>query len=312
MPTTKQAAEILKSLGLPKAQQNERSTLTLLALAKLAPKTKWRATERPLLRTVDIMEFMRKSHGKDYKPNSRETIRRQTLHQFEQARIVDRNPDDPTRPTNSGNTVYRLTEDAAAVLRSFGSTSFDRVVADFIARFGSLQEAYLRRREDYKIPLKMADGSTIFLSPGVHNRLQVAVVEEFGPRFAPGAQLLYVGDTASKYVVFDAHELTKLNVPVTAHDKLPDIVLYWPERNWIFLIEAVTSHGPVSPKRHREIETMLKACPAERVYVTAFLDVQAFRKYAGDIAWETEVWIVETPDHMIHFNGPKFLGPYKR
>ena len=99
---------------------------------------------------------------------------------------------------------------------------------------------------------------------------------------------------------------------MTAHDKLPDIVLYWPGRNWLFLIEAVTSHGPVSPKRHREIETMLKDCPAERIYVTAFLDVKAFRKYAGDIAWETEVWIAETPDHMIHFNGPKFLGPYKR
>jgi adenine-specific DNA-methyltransferase len=311
VPTNEQAAEILKSLGLPRAQQNERSALTLLALANLGPKAKWKATERPLLRTVDIMEFMRKRYHKDYKPNSRETIRRQTLHQFEQARIVDRNPDDPSRPTNSGNTVYRLTEDAAAVLRAFGAANFDKVVGGFIERFGSLQEAYLRHRQDNKIPLKMADGSTIFLSPGGHNHLQVAVVEDFGPRFAPGANLLYVGDTASKHVVFDAHELAKLNVPVTEHDKLPDIILYWPERNWLFLIEAVTSHGPVSPKRHREIEVMLKDSPAERVYVTAFLDVKAFRKYAGDIAWETEVWIVASPDHMIHFNGQKFLGPYK-
>ena len=169
----------------------------------------------------------------------------------------------------------------------------------------------MRRREDSKILLKMTDGKTIFRSPGIHNHLQVAVVEEFCPRFAPGANLLYVGDTALKHLVFDAHELAKLKVPVTTHDRLPDIILYWPERNWLFLIEAVTSHGPVSPKRHREIEAMLKGCPAERIYVTAFLDVGAFRKYAGDIAWETEVWIAETPGHMIHFNGPKFLGPYK-
>ena len=292
-----EAAEILKSLGLPKAQQNERSGLTLMALANVGPKAKWKGAERPLLRTVDIMQFMRERCGKDYKPNSRETIRRQTLHQFEQARIVDRNPDDPTRPTNSGNTVYRLTEDAASVLRAFGTADFDKAVAGFIEKFGSLQQAYLRRREHNKIPLKMADGSTIFLSHGVHNRLQVAVVEEFGPRFAPGANLLYVGDTASKHVVFDAHELAKLNVPVTAHDKLPDIILHWPERDWLFLIEAVTSHGPVSPKRHREIEAMLKDCPAERIYVTCFLDVKAFRKFAADIAWETEVWVAETPDH---------------
>jgi adenine-specific DNA-methyltransferase len=311
VPAIEEATEILRSLGLPKAQQNARSGLTFLALANLGPDSQWKAAKRPLLRTVDIMQFMRERYGKDYKPNSRETIRRQTLHQFEQARIADRNPDDPTRATNSGNTVYRLTEDAAAVLRAYGAASFDRKVASFIERFGSLQEAYLRRREDNKIPLKMADGSTIFLSPGIHNKLQVAVMEEFGPRFAPGANLLYVGDTAEKHVVFDAHELSKLNVPVTEHNKLPDIILYWPERNWLFLIEAVTSQGPVSPKRHHEIEAMLKGCRAERVYVTAFLDGKAFRKYAGDIAWETEVWIAETPEHMIHFNGPKFLGPYK-
>jgi len=258
------------------------------------------------------MEFIRKRYRKNYKPNSRETIRRQTLHQFEQARIVDRNPDDPARPTNSGNTVYRLTDDAAEVLRSFGTANFDKIVAGFIDRFGSLQESYLRLRQDNKIALKMADGSTIFLSPGVHNQLQVAVVEEFGPRFAPGANLLYFGDTASKHVVFDAQGLAKLNVPVTQHDKLPDIILHLPERNWLFLIEAVTSHGPVTPKRHHEMEAMLQDCPAGRVYVTAFLDTTAFRKYAGMIAWETEVWIAESPDHMIHFNGPKFLGPYTR
>lgn len=311
MPTVEEAAEILNSLGLPKAQQNERSALTLLALAKLGPESAWAKAQSPLLRTVDIMEFMRERYGKDYKANSRETVRRQTLHQFEQARVVDRNPDDPARPTNSGKTVYRLTPDAVTVLRSFGTRKFSKVVAGFVERFGSLQEAYLRRHDQHKILLKMTDGSAIFLSPGAHNQLQVAVVEEFGPRFAPGASLLYVGDTAVKHVVLAAQELANLNVPVTEHDKLPDIILYWPNRNWLFLIEAVTSHGPVSPKRHHEIEAMLENCPAERIYVTAFLSVKTFRKYAGDIAWETEVWIAETPDHMIHFNGPKFLAPYK-
>ena len=311
MPKTEEAAKILESLGLPKAQQNDRSALTLLALANLGPKSRWRATARPLLRTVDIMEFMRAQYGKDYKPNSRETIRRQTLHQFEQARVADRNPDDPSRSTNSGLTVYQLTEEVATVLRVFGTPAFDKAIASFFKQFGSLREAYMRRRQDNKIPLKIADGTTLFLSPGVHNELQIAVVTEFGPRFAPGASLLYVGDTAEKHVHIEALQLTKLNVPITQHDKLPDVILHWPERNWLFLIEAVTSHGPVSPKRHREIEALLKTCPAERIYVTAFLDARAFRRYAGEIAWETEVWIADAPDHMIHFNGPKFLGPYR-
>jgi hypothetical protein len=254
---------------------------------------------------------MRSRYGKDYKPNTRETIRRRTLHQFEQARVADRNPDDPLRPTNSGLTVYQLTEDAASVLRVYGTKVFDKAVAKFLERFGSLQEAYLRRREDNKIPLKTADGKTLLLSPGLHNKLQAAVIRDFGPRFAPGASLLYLGDTAEKHVHIEVQHLSKLNIPVTEHDKLPDIILYWTKRNWLFLIEAVTSHGPVSPKRYREIETMLRGCLAERVYVTAFPDAKTFRRYAGDIAWETEVWIAETPDHMIHFNGPKFLGPYK-
>jgi len=123
--------------------------------------------------------------------------------------------------------------------------------------------------------------------------------------------VLYIGDTAKKHAVFEREQLTKLGVPITEHDKLPDIVLYHAKKRWLFMVEAVTSHGPVSPKRHREIESFLGNCPAERVYVTAFLSIADFRKYAADIAWETEVWIAATPDHMIHFNGLKFLGPHK-
>ena len=306
------ALEILRAFGLPRAQQNERSALTLLALAGLGPRDSWAKTQKPLLRIWDIMGFMRDKYGKDYAANSRETIRRQTIHQFEQARLVDRNPDDPSRPTNSGNNCYCLTDAAIAVLKTYGTAAFEDSVEKFVQKFGQLEKAYNKRRDLQKVKLELPTGATIQLSPGKHNALQVAVVEEFGPRFAPGAKLLYLGDTAKKHVVCATDELAKLNIGITEHDKLPDIVLYDAKKNWLFLIEAVTTHGPVNPKRHAEIETMLAECPAERVYVTAFLDKADFRKYAADIAWETEVWIAETPDHMIHFNGPKFLGPYKR
>ena len=310
MSKTDEAVAVLAALGLPRNQQNERSALTLLALAKLGPKDRWTKVQRPLLRIWDIMGFMREVYGKDYAANSRETIRRQTIHQFEQARIVDRNPDDPDRPTNSGKTVYVLTEQAADVLKTYGTPAFTKAIKEFIEQFGSLKVAYARVRETHQIPLRLPQGSTIYLSPGAHNALQVAIIEEFGPRFAPGAVVLYVGDTAKKHVIFERDQLASLGVPITEHDKLPDVVLYDPKKRWLFMIEAVTSHGPVSPKRHREIESFLGTCKAERVYVTAFLSIADFRKYAADIAWETEVWIAATPDHMIHFNGPKFLGPY--
>jgi adenine-specific DNA-methyltransferase len=305
-----EAKEILKSLGLPKAQQNERSCLALLALAGLSEDDPWSTTSRPLHRIWDIMGWMKDKYGKEYAANSRETIRRQTIHQFEQARLINRNPDDPSRPTNSGETRYQLTEDAAKVLRAFDTRSFSKKCEQFLQHHGSLTEAYKRARNLLKVPVTLPDGSTVELSPGVHNELQRLIVEEFAPRFAQGSVVLYMGDTAQKRLLVATDILNKLKIPEMNHDKLPDVVLYDKHRKWLFLIEAVTTHGPVSPKRHAELETMLKDCPAGRVYVTAFMDFTGFKKYASEIVWESEVWVAEFPDHMIHFNGDKFLGPY--
>jgi len=301
---------ILEALKLPRLQQNERSALVLLALGGIRHNESWKETRRPLLRIWDIMGFIRDEYGKDYAANSRETIRRQTIHQFEQARLVDRNPDDPKRPTNSGKTAYQLTSAASAVLKAYKSRRFSQAVHTFLEDFGSLDAAYQRQRSTACIPLTLPGGIAVSLSPGEHNRLQVAVIQEMGPRFASGARVLYFGDTAKKHVVCDNATLKKHGIPITHHDKLPDIVLLEPTHSWLFLIEAVTSHGPVSPKRHRELEEMLAGCPLGKVYVSAFLTRADFRKHAADIAWETEVWIAENPDHMIHFNGPKFVGPY--
>ena len=135
------------------------------------------------------------------------------------------------------------------------------------------------------------------------------MVTDFGPRFAPGSTLLYLGDAADNLLHLDKDKLAELGVPITEHAKLPDVVLYDEERNWLFLVEAVTSHGPVSPKRVEELEVTLKDCVATRVYVSAFPDFRQFKQHVDKIAWETEVWIAEIPDHLIHFNGNKFLGP---
>jgi hypothetical protein len=303
---------ILAALGLPKAQQNERSALTLLALAGLRRRAPWSSATPNLLRTVEIMKFMRDEYKKRYEPNTRENIRRQTLHQFEHARLVDRNPDDPTRPTNSPKNAYRLTEPALTAIAAFGrGIEFERAVAAFKDRFGALETAYRGTREMHRVPLLLPDGARVSLSAGAHNELQAAVVRDFGPRFAPGARVLYLGDTADRHAVLDAAGLAELGVALTEHEKLPDVVLYRSDRRWMYLIEAVTSHGPVSPKRHRELEVAFGKCLVDRIHVTAFPDSAAFRKHASEIAWETEVWLADNPDHMIHFNGEKFLGPYK-
>ncbi|MBU1472992.1 hypothetical protein KKB64_04375 [Patescibacteria group bacterium] len=138
---------------------------------------------------------------------------------------------------------------------------------------------------------------------------QAAVVHEFAPRFAPGSKVLYLGDTAKKNLYVDDKTLADLGIPITEHDKLPDIVLFDSKKKWLFLIEVVTSHGPMSPKRVIELGVMLKNCKVGKVFVTAFPNFTEFRKHTPEIAWETEVWLADIPDHMIHYNGDKFFGP---
>jgi type II restriction enzyme len=202
-----------------------------------------------------------------------------------------------------------LSDAAIRTIRSYRSEEWQKSTQAFIETQGALLEIYQKSRNQYKIPLHLASGQEYHLSPGEHNRLQAAVIEEFGPRFAPGARLLYLGDTENKALVLDKLGFEELGIPVPSHDKLPDIVFYDKIRNWLFLIEAVTSHGPVSPKRHFELEQLLKGCSASRVYVSAFPDFATFKSFITEIAWQTEVWLAEMPSHLIHFNGDRFLGP---
>lgn len=309
MSKIEEAQDILKSLGLPISQQNDISALTLLALCGLGKGDEWKQARRySLTLTKGIMAFIEKEYGKGYAPNTRETFRRQVLHQFVQARVADYNPDAPELPTNSPRAHYALSEPALTAVKTYGTRRWKSAVRRFLNQQGSLLTVYQKSRAGQLVPVTLPDGTAFELSPGRHNLLQVAVIEEFAPRFAPGAQVLYLGDTANKNLYVDTGRLATLGVLLTGHDKLPDVVLYDPSRGWLFLIEAVTSHGPVTPKRVIELEAIFKG-PVGLVYVSAFPDFAEFRRHLKAIAWETEVWIADIPDHMIHFNGDRFLGP---
>lgn len=307
-----EAQEILKNLGLPIPQQNEMSALTLLALCNIREDDYWKDATRDSKRiTKDIMSFVNENYKKDsqYAPNTRETFRRQVLHQFVQAGIVNYNPDIPDLPVNSPKAHYALTEETLEVIKAYGTSEWDSKIQQYNAT-SFLRNRYAEEREMHRIPL-MVEGKEYQLSPGAHNALQAAVISEFAPRFAHGGKLLYLGDTEDKDLHIEKEILDKLKLHVSEHSKLPDIIIYDSEREWLFLIEAVTSHGPISAKRLIELEDFTKDCPRGIVYVTAFPDNKEFRKHSADIAWETEVWLANAPDHMIHFNGDRFIGPRK-
>ena len=308
-----EAQEILKALGLPSAQQNDMSALTLLALCSIKEDTPWADATRTSLRiTKEIMAFVNENYKADapYAPNTRETFRRQVLHQFIQAGVANYNPDDPSLPVNSPKAHYAITEEALEVAKSYGTKNWDSRTQQFAVEYEILRDRYAAERDMHRIPLVIEENE-YYLSPGVHNEVQAAVVEEFAPRFAPGGKLLYIGDTEDKDLYVNAAGLEALSLPITEHSKLPDIVISDEKRGWLFLVEVATSHGPMSAKRVVELEEFTKNCPFGIVYVTAFPNAREFKKHVDEIAWETEVWLSDTPDHMIHFNGDRFIGPRK-
>jgi BsuBI/PstI restriction endonuclease domain/BsuBI/PstI restriction endonuclease HTH domain len=302
--------EILRVLGMPRAQLNDRSALCLLAICNLVPGKTWAEVERPLVGITPIMDWARKFYKKKYAPNTRETIRRQTMHQFVEAGIALYNPDQPTRPVNSPKAVYQLGVDTWELLKSFQTTKWNKSLKSFSSQQTSLSAKYAHERSFNQIPVKISPNTEIQLSPGAHSELIKAIIHDFAPRFVPGGELIYVGDTGNKWGYFDKLALKKLGVEVDTHGKMPDVVIYFPEKKWLLLIESVTSHGPVDGKRHQELAHLFGESNVGIVYVTAFPSKNIMAKYVGEIAWETEVWVSDAPSHLIHFNGIRFLGPY--
>lgn len=304
------ALQILAELGLPRAQRNERSALTLLALLDLQPDSEWKRATAPLMGITPIMDWMRAHYAKDYKPNTRETVRRRTMHQFVLAGIALYNPDDPARPVNSPAAVYQVSPHALALFKSYGKRDWTKRLTAYRRDVQSLSDRFAREREMERIPVRLANGTEIRLSPGEHSALIRDVICEFVPRFAPGSRLIYAGDTGDKMGYFDRERLAALGVLIDGHGKMPDVVIHDVVRNWLLLIESVTSHGPVDGKRHHELAELFAESSAGLVYVTAFPTRTIMARYLAEIAWESEVWVADAPTHLIHFNGVRFLGPY--
>jgi len=309
MGKLEEAKEILIALGMPKKQQGDRTAFVLLSLAGLRENDRWSNASDNSLRTVDMMKFMAEHYDKKYAPNSRESVRKGSVQPLCDGAIADQNTDDSGRATNSGNYSYQLTVEAINVIKTYGTPGWETQLQNWLENHKTLVERYKQLKELVKVPA-IVNGVELKFSPGKHNELQKAIIEEFLPRFAPGANVLYVGDTAKKDLIKNKEKLIELGINITDHDKLPDVVLYMEDKDWIFFIEAVTSVGPISVKRIDDINAMLENCNCGIVYVTAFLDMgKTFKSFINDIAWDTEIWIADNPDHMIHLNGDRFLGP---
>lgn len=304
-----QAINLLEHIGMPQQQQSALCALTLLAMAGLKKDSRWSDATNEWIRIHDVISFLAANYEVMYAENSRETFRKQAMHPFRTAALIE----DNGLATNSPNYRYRLTDEFLQAVKEWPededvAAEPGSALVQFMENHASLSEKYSSKKRREKIPVRINHQAFTF-SPGKHNELQKAILEEFAPRFAPNSICLYVGDTIQKDLVKDIDTLASLGFEITLHDKMPDVVLYDEEKEWIFFIESVTSVGPMNSKRILEIDEMTENVKAGKIYITAFLDFSTFKKFSQQLAWDTEVWIAAMPDHMIHLNGDRFLGP---
>ncbi len=300
----------LTSLKFGPKQRNETAAYTLLALLDLQSDAAWSDAQAPLRGITPIIDFIATAYGNRYAPNTRETIRDDAVKFFVEEGLLLRNPDEPHRPTNSGKTVYQIEPTALALLRKFGTAAWTPALQNYLVSRESLKHEIARKRDLTRVPVTLPDGSEVALSPGGQNPLIKSIIEHFCPIFAPGGVVLYIGDTQNKFVHLEAAGLAALGVSLDSASKIPDVIVHYRAKNWLILIEAVTSAGPVDGKRRKELKTLFALCKAGLVFVTAFENRRTMQAFVSHIAWESEVWIADDPDHMIHFNGERFLGPY--
>lgn len=296
--------KLLADVGMPDKQQSDLCALTMLGLANLKEGDSFKKASNNWIRIHDVIQFINDNYGVTYAENSRETFRKQAMHHFRNAALIE----DNGKATNSPNYRYRITSEFLNVLKSIGTKKENLSLQNFLSVHEKLVDTYASKKTMPMMPVKINNVDYV-LSPGSHNQLQKAILEEFAPRFAPNSECLYVGDTTNKDLVKNVDKLSELGFEITLHDKMPDVVLYRADKNWLYFIEAVDLVGPMSPERVIDIQRKTKNVNCGKIFVTAFLDFKKYKRFSEQLAWETEVWIAEMPDHMIHLNGDKFLGP---
>lgn len=309
--------DVFQLIGIPVDNTDrklERMAKACLAVGKIKKDFSEACSfEDGFTRTRDIIAFENEYLGEDISSGSYDDIRRQDLKLLVEAGIIVNSSSTEEQATNNPSRGYGLSTSFANLLHSFGSSRWEILLNEFRKETKSLKEELERRRDLQKVPVTLPNGKTIVLSYGEHNNLQKAIIEVFLPLFGFGAEVLYVGDTKDKFLHLEKAELEKIIFFTLEHEELPDVVAYSREKNLLYLIEAYHSTGKWDEIRVRKVKRKLEesGCTANIIFFTAFENKNIFKQKAKDIAWETEVWIADSPEHLVHFNGYKFLELHK-
>ena len=311
-----EALDILAGVGIPFSGKRERGleSMAIAFLAVAGVKKSWKEAkgqnEHRHIKTRDIIKFSNENYEENTSPGSYDDIRRKHLKLLILADLVLNSADNPSAAPNDPTRGYTLSGEFKTLVNYYGTEQWEIKLRLFTKNRPSLSEILQHKREMPKVRVTLPTGDILDFSSGGHNQLQREIIEEFLPRFGAGCAVLYIGDATDRYLLRDDDKLRKLGFFELTHDSLPDIVAYNKERNWLFLIEAFFSSGAMSEERILELKKALGNCIADLIFVTAFTSKTDLKKNIGIIGWETEVWTADNPDHLVHFNGSKFLGPY--
>ncbi len=311
-----EAIHILDSLGVPvddkTARKLERMALAFLALCDVKTSNDWDKAKSLAdgysLKTRDIIDYINNYFAEKISRGSYDDIRRKDLKHPSLAGIVI--SDRPQSARNAPNRAWAINPTYIELIRAYHQDNWEDMAFKFLDGKTVLREELSTQRNLTKIPIQLPSGVILEFGPGDHNQLQKAIVEEFLPRYGYGAQVIYIGDANDKFLYYDKNFAQSIGLMQLAHEELPDVLAYSHKKNWLYLIEAVYSSGAITPERVITLQPFLRSCTADVIFVTAFSNRSIFKKFVADIAWETEVWIASSPDHLIHFDGEKFLGPY--
>jgi type II restriction enzyme len=284
-----EALDILESVGIPLEAKTERAMerMAVCFLAVASVTDDWsQASSQNFYRTREIITSVNTHFEENISSGFYDNIRRKDLKLLVLAGLVVNSGEKQSAATNDPTRGYSLDENFKDLIVNYGSETWAQKLSAFTQDRPSLTEMLARRRDREHIPVTLPDGVELSLSFGEHNILQKKIIEDFLPRFGNGCSVLYIGDTAHKLLHLDEENLKKLNVFELSHDELPDIIAYNFENNWLFLIEAVHSAGPMSEVRLHELKKLLKNSTADLIFVTAFLKREDFRTWSADIAWE--------------------------
>lgn len=312
------AIGILSSVGVPvddlTPRRQEKMAMSFLSLCGMSASSGWSQTESlvngRILRTREIIEYINANFEESISSGSYDDIRRKDLVRPVGMGLIVKSASNPDADTNDGTRGYALDDRFADLVKSYGSAAWDEKLGDFEVDQDYIDQ-FKGKREPKKLNVKLEEGVVILLDDGPHNQIQKAIIESFLPVYGHNATVLYVGDTSEKGMHKYSEKMKELGLNIADRGMLPDIVAFSEDKKWVYLIEAVHSSNPLNAERCIELKrTVLSNCPYGVVFVTAFLSRKDFAKWMPQIAWETEVWLADNPNHMIHFNGDRFLGPH--